>query len=115
MKKMKEEWYVGVRKKFQEDLGEKGYFNAISWYPNHKSGQRYASSEEEAKAILNHAYRLWNKEHVYGADGKRYENSTAGMLGISVECDKKTDDAQRIVSYVIKRRKVTDWTVTDEM
>lgn len=114
MQKMKEEWFVGVRKKFEEERGETGYYNAIMWYPYRNGNRRYAKSEEEAKAILNYAYRLWNGEKVYGDDGKRYEHTSAGMFGISIECDKKTDEAQRIVAHVIKRRKVTDWKVTDE-
>lgn len=112
-KKTHDEYYIGVEKRF--DKGR--LWNAMMWHPryqNRKLSERYASTLEEAKEVLNYAYKLWNGKKVYDSNGKRYETHTAGMIGISVEHDVKSDRDQEIVRHVIKKRTVTEWEVVDE-
>lgn len=109
-----EEWFVGVQQKCFYERGEQSWYNAMSWYPDHKAGQRYARTQEEAEKVLDNAYKLWNGEHVYNEKGERYETHEAGMLGITTVSTKKSDDDMRIVKHIIKKRIVTDWETVEE-
>lgn len=101
-----EEWLVQVQKRFSGDK----WWNAKSWYPGTKLGDRYCATEAEAKMVLNHALRVWNGKKQYGADGKRYERQDEF---VTVACDRRTDRDQEIVKWRIRKRIVTDWEMVD--
>lgn len=115
-RKTHEEWFVGVRFKYEADeMKRRGkWSNAIQWYPSAMSGQRYATSKEQAKKILEWAYRHWNGEKTYNEKGERYETNACGGIGITMVSTKKTDDDLRIVSHILRKRRVTDWEVIEE-
>lgn len=113
--KTHEEWMVGFRPKFVEDKGEKTWFNAMLYCPwNYENGRRYARTEEEARRALNYVYKERNGEKLYDENGKRYEYMPTGSIGVSIECTKETDEDQKIVKHIIKKRIVTDWEVIEE-
>ena len=112
--KTHEEWFVGVRVQYRVESGDNAYLNAYCWYPGYKPGDRYVRTEDEARRVLDYAYRLRNGERFYDADGKRYEHHAAGTLGIGVECTRETDAALKIVGHIIKKRIVTEWEVVDD-
>lgn len=114
-RKTHEEWFVGVRFKYEADeMKEEGKWkNAIMWYPP-LEGKRYASTKEEAHRILDYVYRMWNGEKAYNEKGERYETNSCGGIGITTVSTKKTDDNLRIVSHILRKRRVTDWEVIEE-
>lgn len=116
--KMHEQYFVGVVQKFELEEFQKdgGYRNAMSWYPGRKSlATRYVKTLEEAKKVLDNAYKTWNGVHVYNEKGERYEISEAAPgIGVSLVCTKETDDRMRIVKHVIQKRLVTDWENVEE-
>ena len=71
---------------------------------------RYCKTEAEAKAVLNHAYKMWNGAKKYNEKGERYETSEAAPgIGVSLVCTKETDKEQEIVGHIIRKRIVTEW------
>lgn len=77
-------------------------------------GQRFYNSLNEAKAALNRLTAKFNKEHVYGKDGKRREtNSIGGGFAADMVMDKSIDDACRIVAWSFQVREVTPWEVVE--
>ena len=112
-KKTHDEYYIGVEKRF--DKGH--WWNAMMFHPryqNRKLSERYANTLEEAQEILDYAYKLCNGKKTYNSKGERYETHTAGMIGISVVHDARSDHDQEIVGHVIKKRTVTEWEVVDK-
>lgn len=109
--KMHEQYYVGVYQRYSPDK----VYNAIRYYPGNTMSQRYVKTLEEAKKVLNNAYKIWNKEKIYDENGKRYEMQKCGCIGISIESTKETDHGLEIIKHVIKKRLVTDWEVIEEM
>lgn len=111
---MREQWYVGVMFKYEEKEGM--WSNAYKWYKDRPKGASYVKTKEEAKKVLENAYRIWNGEKQYDSNGERREVNEIGAsgLGVSVVCTKETDDDMRIVRHMIKRRYVTDWEVMEE-
>lgn len=103
------QYFVGVLKRYEAEKGETRYYNALMWYPNRKAGARYVTTEEEARKVLEYAYQLWNGTKTYDSNGKRYEHSKVGMIGVSIESTRKSDRDHEIVSHVIQRRTVTEW------
>lgn len=114
--KMHEQYYVGVIKRFEVENGDPNYYNALMWYPTRKPGARYVKTIEEAKRVLNYAYKLWNGTKVYDSDGKRIETSEIGNsgLGISIVSTKDDDRRQEIVKHIIQKRMVSDWDTVEE-
>lgn len=114
--KTHEQYFVGVIKKYQQKEYEADgkYYNAICWYPARKGNARYVGTLEEAKKVLDHAYKMWNGVHVYNEKGERYEtNEAAPGIGVTMVLTKELDDRQRIVKHVIQKRLVTDWETID--
>ena len=109
--KTHEQWLVTVKQRWNDN-----WFNAIRWYPGNTMAKRYAKSEEEAKAVLDYAYKLWNGKKSYDKDGKRYETSEIGTsgLGMSVEHTRDTDHDMEIVAHRIEKRIVTNWETVEE-
>lgn len=116
--KTHEEYYVGVMKRFEyERNGLKAqYYNARMWYPGvTRINDRYCKTEEEAKAVLNYAYKMWNGVKKYNENGERYETSEAAPgIGVSLVCTKETDRDQEIIGHVIRKRTVTEWETVEK-
>lgn len=107
-----EEWFVGVKKAYQFKYDkQQRWMNAMCWFYDKK---RYADSEEEAKAILNKAYEMWNGEKIYNEKGERYETEKAGLVGVTTVSTRETDEHQKIVEHIIKKRIVTDWEIVEK-
>ena len=109
-----EEWFVGVQQKYWYEKGEHKWTNAVMWYPEHKRGQRYVRTKEEAEKVLDNAYKLWNGEHIYNEKGERYETHEAGMIGVTTVNTRESDDDLRIVKHIIQKRIVTEWETIEE-
>lgn len=109
--KTHEQYYVGVIQKYEADKEEPKYYNALCWYPKRTGGARYVTTLDEAKAVLEHAYKLWNKKHTYNSKGERYERIDEWT---SIQCTPETDERHRIVKHIIKKRIVTEWEVVEE-
>ena len=110
-----EEWFVGVQQKCFLERDETKWSNAAMWCESIGLSKRYASSEEEAMKVLNHALELWNGVKIYDSDGKRREcYDVGGGIGVAIVSTEKQDDDMRIVRYIIKKREVTDWEVIDK-
>ena len=110
--KTHEEWIVVVKQR-----NDDSWRNARFWYPEAKSiNDRYCKTEEEAQKVLANAYKLWNGEKAYNADGKRSEvvSVIEGLGSISVESDRKLDHDMEIVAHKIRKRIVTDWETVEE-
>lgn len=109
-----EEYFIGIRHRdnCEELKARKAWQNAMNYYPGHKS--TFAKTEQEARDVLAYAYKLWNGEKAYDAEGKRYETSAVGPFGVTMVSDKKIDDDLRIVEHVIRKRIVTDWEVIEK-
>ena len=113
--KTHEQYFVGVLKKYEADEGETKYYNALCWYPKRTGGARYVTTLDEAKAVLDNAYKLWNRTHTYNSKGERYETSEAAPgIGVSLVCTPETDERHRIVKHIIKKRIVTEWEIVEE-
>lgn len=108
MAKTHEEWFVGVKQKWEVERGETRWTNACIWY-NGSDNKRYVGSEEEARAVLENAYRHWNGDKTYNEKGERYTTHEAGCIGIATVHTKETDDDMVIVEHIIKKRTVTEW------
>ena len=108
--KQNEEWMVAIRHRCDKERhGDNARWANAMMYYSHSLSRRYAKSEAEARAALNHAYEIFNGVKLYDSNGKRYEYQQAGMIGVSLECDKKIDHDMEIVEHMIKKRIVTDW------
>ena len=78
---MHEEWVVLVKQKYNPGR----WLYAKMWYPGQRSLRDvYCNSEDEAKAVLDNAFMIWNT-------------------------DKKHDEETHITDYKIRKRLVTDW------
>ena len=93
-----------------EEMRQKDtWTNALGWVKGTKLGQRYVKTKAEAVKVLNNAYQMWNGEKVYDSNGKRYETTQAGCIGVTTEHTRKTDHDLENVEHIIKKRVVTDW------
>ena len=114
---MHEQYFVGVIQKFNQEKYEAAgkYHNAICWYPARKGVAMYVRTPDEAKKVLDHAYKKWNGVHIYNEKGERYETQEAAPgIGVTMVCTKKLDDDMRIVKHIIQKRLVTDWETVEE-
>lgn len=108
-----EEWIVLVQMRCDEQ--EDRWLNARMWYPGvTKFNDRYSKTEQEARNVLDFAYKKWNGKKFYDADGKRRELvDSCGGLGVELVCDSATDHRMEIVRHKIRKRIVTDWETVD--
>ena len=104
--KTHEEWLVQIQQRYWVEHGETTWRNAYGYYADRG---RYASSKEEAKRVLDHAYQIFNGKKIYNSKGERYETHKAGMIGISTVSTKETDRNLEIVNHRIQKRIVTEW------
>ena len=109
---MHEEYLVQVMHRYSVKEGH--WSNAIRYMPDNKINQRYAESEEQAKAVLDNAYKKWNGQKVYDANGERRTTQAAGMIGVGVVHTKETDKDLEIVKHRIRKRLVSDWELVEE-
>ena len=108
--KTHEEWIVLVKHRVDD-----GWWNARMWYPGVKNFKdQYCKSEDEAKAVLNHAYKLWNGKKTYNSKGERYETQKCGMIGVDLVCTKDEDKRLELVEYKIRKRTVTEWETVEK-
>ena len=76
----------------------------------HGLGVRYYRKEADAKADIARLIGQRNREHRYGADGKREElTDSINGIGVSMVCDRASDDLLRVRRWKIQRREVTEW------
>mgnify|MGYP006958159049 CR=1 FL=1 len=109
--KLHEQWFVGVKHRYNVEKGLDAFRNAIQYMPNRKSGVNYCKTEEEAKKVLANALEKFNGKKQYDKDGKWRERMDRW---IEIVSDKKSDEDLMIVSWVIRKRMVTDWEDIDE-
>lgn len=101
---MKKEYLVMVQHAYQVSEGRWTNVRRTVDY-----GTFYRTKAEAQDALKKYLAK-WNKTHVYDANGKRREtNAIGGGFAADMVLDKKLDDSNRVVSWKIRVRQVTEW------